>query len=58
MKLEHIQPRPELKPYIGKMWVFENDSRLPDEEMKLIVPNGMVKLVIPIGNGLSGKYKD
>ena len=58
MKLQLIQPRPELKPYIGKMWVFENDKRLPDDEMKLIVPNGMTKLVIPVHNGLSGKYKD
>lgn len=58
MKLDLIEPRPELKPYIGKMWVFENSGRLPDEDMKLIVPNGMVKLVIPVRNGLSGKYKD
>ncbi len=58
MKLEHIQPPPELKPYIGKMWVFENNGRLPDEDMKLIVPNGMVKLVIPYRNGLLGKYKN
>jgi len=58
MKLELIQPRRELRPYIGKMWVFENDRRLPDDDMKLIVPNGTSKLVIPFRNGLSGKYKD
>jgi len=58
MKLELMQPRPELRPYISKMWVFENDKRLPDDDMKLIVPNGMAKLVIPFRNGLSGKYKD
>lgn len=58
MKLQIIQPRQELKPYIGKMWVFESSGQLPMEDMKLIVPNGMVKLVIPFRNGLSGKYKD
>jgi hypothetical protein len=58
MKLELIQPRPELRPFIGKMWVFENSGRLPEEDMKLIVPNGMAKLVIPFRNGLLGKYKD
>ena len=40
------------------MWVFENSRRLPVEEMKVIVPNGMAKLVIPLSNGLLGKYKD
>ncbi|QHT67272.1 AraC family transcriptional regulator [Rhodocytophaga rosea] len=58
MKLELIQPHPELRPYIGKMWVFENSRRLPDENMKVIVPNGMAKLIIPLHNGLLGKYKD
>lgn len=58
MKLVLIEPRPELKPFIGKMWVFENGGRLPEEDMKIIVPNGMAKLVIPVHNGLLGKYKD
>lgn len=58
MKLELIQPWPELRPYIGKMWVFENDRRLPEDDMKLVVPNGRAKLLIPFRNGLSGKYKD
>ena len=58
MKLELIQPRHELRPYISKMWVFENNGRLPEEDMKIIVPNGMVKLVIPFRNGLIGKYSD
>jgi len=40
------------------MWVFENDRRLPHDDMKVIVPNGMAKLVIPIHNKLSGRYKD
>ncbi len=58
MKLQILQPLPPLKPYIGKMWIFENTGRLPEEDMKVIVPNGMVKLVIPFRNGLIGKYKD
>jgi AraC-like DNA-binding protein len=31
---------------------------MPQEDMKLIVPNGMVKLTIPFCNGISGRYKD
>ncbi|SKB40757.1 helix-turn-helix domain-containing protein [Daejeonella lutea] len=58
MKLELVQPRIELRAFIAKIWVFENTGRLPEEAMKLIVPNGMAKLVIPFRNGLLGKYKD
>lgn len=58
MKLELIQPRAELRPYIEKMWIFENSGRLPVDDMKVIVPNGMVKLVIPVSNGLMGKYEN
>lgn len=39
------------------MWVFENNGRLLNEDMKVIVPNGMVRLVIPI-RGISGKYEN
>jgi AraC-like DNA-binding protein len=40
------------------MWVFESSGRVPDEDMKLIVPNGLVKMTIPYRNGVSGKNKD
>ncbi len=52
MRLQHIQPHPLLKGYIEKLWVFENEEKLQSEDMKLIVPNGMLKLVIPFKNGL------
>lgn len=58
MKLEIIQPRDELRAYIDKMWVFHNNGRLPADDMKVIVPNGMVKIVIPVSNGLLGKYEN
>jgi hypothetical protein len=58
MSIELIEPRPELKGLIAKMWVFKSSGRVPNEDMKLIVPNGMVKLVVPFSNGIIGKYKD
>ena len=58
MRLRYVQPCPQLREYIGKMWVFETNGRAPDEDMKLIVPNGMVKMTIPYRNGVSGKNKD
>ena len=55
MNLRHIEPYPQLKRYINKMWLFESNGRAPSEDMKLIVPNGMLKLTIPFQNGVSGK---
>jgi AraC-like DNA-binding protein len=58
MRLRFVEPHPRLKGFINKMWVFESDGRAPVEDMKLIVPNGMVKMTIPYRNGVSGKNKD
>jgi AraC-like DNA-binding protein len=55
MRLQHIEPHPLLKGFITKLWIFESDGQVPNEDMKLIVPNGLIKLVIPFRNGLSGK---
>lgn len=58
MRLQHFEPLPQLKGYVGKIWVFESSGRVPVEDMKLIVPNGMAKLTIPFRNGVSGKNKE
>lgn len=55
MRLQHFQPEPALRGYVSKIWVFESSGRVPAEDMKLIVPNGMVKITIPFRNGVSGK---
>lgn len=55
MRLQHFQPEPQLVGYVSKIWVFESSGRVPSEDMKLIVPNGMAKLTIPFRNGVSGK---
>ena len=58
MRLQHIEPIPQLKGIISTMWLFESGGRAPEEDMKMIVPNGMAKLTIPFRNGVSGKNKD
>lgn len=58
MPLQHFEPHLELKGYVGKIWVFESSGRVPNEDMKLIVPNGMAKLTIPFRNGVSGKNNE
>ncbi|KAA2239393.1 AraC family transcriptional regulator [Chitinophaga agrisoli] len=55
MQLTPIKPHPQLKGYVSKIWVFESSGRVPAEDMRLIVPNGMVKLTIPFKNGVSGR---
>jgi AraC-like DNA-binding protein len=57
MSLQHIAVHPTLKGFIEKIWVFESSGRVLHEDMKLIVPNGLIKLVIPFRNGLSGKME-
>lgn len=39
------------------MWIFETDAPIPGDDLKLVVPNGHIKLVIPFLNGLNGKME-
>ncbi len=45
-----------LKNYISKIWFFEKNSGLPEpDDMMLVAPNGLVRLVIPCYNSFSLK---
>lgn len=55
IRLRHIPVHPLLKGYIEKIFVLETRGRVPNPDLKIIVPNGFIKLVIPIGNGLVGQ---
>lgn len=48
----HIEPHPLLKGYIEKMWLFESNGQALNNDIKLIVPNGRIKLAIPYRNGI------
>lgn len=52
LKFQHIIPHPQLRPYIEKMWVFESSGRMPVNDLKLVVPNGSIKLAIAFRNGI------
>ncbi len=52
MQFYHIEPHPLLKAYIEKLWVFESNGKALSEDIKLIVPNGRMKLAIPYRNGI------
>ncbi len=52
MIFQNIEPHPLLKAYIEKMWVFESSGRIPVDDLKLVVPNGNIKLTVAFRNGI------
>jgi len=54
-RFEIIQPPAQLKGYVERMFLIESSGRMPSDDLKLIVPNACIKLVIPFKNGLIGK---
>jgi len=46
MQFRHIEPHFLLKKYIQKMWIFESSGKIPVDDMKLVVPNGNLKLTL------------
>jgi AraC-like DNA-binding protein len=55
IKFQQIQPLPPLSGHVEKMWVLESDAPMPQDDMKLVVPNGRLLLVVPFRNGILGK---
>lgn len=52
LQFRHIEPHFHLKPYIEKMWIFKTSGRMPADDMKLVVPNGNLKLTVSWQNGI------
>ncbi len=52
LQFRHIEPHFLLKNYIEKMWLFESSGKIPNDDMKLVVPNGNIKLTISYKNGI------
>jgi len=52
IQFRHIEPHFLLKDYIEKMWVFESSGRMPFNDLKLVVPNGNLKLTVSYQNGI------
>jgi AraC-like DNA-binding protein len=52
MRLQNIEPHPLLKSYIDKMWLFESSGKMPVADLKLVVPNGHIKLSVAFRNGI------
>src|SRR5215217_2677368 len=54
MHIQIIPPYPVLRAYISQIFVFECGGKLATNDLKLIVPNARIKLVIPFRNGITG----
>jgi AraC-like DNA-binding protein len=52
LQFRNIEPNLLLKPYIEKIWVFESNGKMPADDMKLVVPNGNIKLTVSYQNGI------
>ena len=52
IQFNHIEPHFLLKGYIEKMWFFESSGKMPVDDMKLVVPNGNIKLTFSYQNGI------
>lgn len=52
IKFQLFPVSPPLRDFIEKVWSFESAGKLPDNDLKLIVPNGRPLLLIPYRNGL------
>src|SRR5205809_4240173 len=52
MRLQTIEPHPLLKSYIDRMWLFESCGKMPFDDLKLVVPNGHIKLSVAFRNGI------
>jgi len=52
MRLQNIELHPLLKGYIEKMWLFESSGKMPVDDLKLVVPNGHIKLSVAFRNGI------
>ena len=62
IKFKPIPVHPLLRDHVEKIWIFESSGKIPIEDMKIIVPNGRIKLIIPFRNGfyrlINGQYSN
>src|SRR5262245_50297374 len=52
MQFQNISIHPLLRGYIEKMWLFQSKGQALSDDIKLIVPNGRIKIALPFRNGI------
>ncbi len=53
MQLQTFKIIEPLKESIEKIWLYKSDERLEEDDLKMIVPNGRIKLIIPFNDVLT-----
>lgn len=52
MQLQRLTLDPRLEPYVARAWHFESPGGMPSADLKTVVPNGFMKLIIPYRGAL------
>lgn len=47
MQFRQYPPHPLLRNFVERIWVFSSSAPIPGKDMRLIVPTGRIKLIIP-----------
>ena len=55
MQLVPLTPSPEIAPWIHHFWIFKSPLGLPTGDLRVVVPNGRHKLIVPFRNGLTAQ---
>ena len=55
LTFRHTAIHSRLRDYIDRIYVLECDRRIPHPDLKMIVPNGCVRLMLPFRNSLSAQ---
>ena len=55
MRLVTLRPSPEIAPWIHHFWIFTSPIGLPTGDLRVVVPNGRHKLIVPFRNGLTAE---
>ncbi len=53
MILRRVRPCAELAPYVEKLWLFESSAGIPPGDLRTIVPNGLMKLIVSYRGSLT-----
>ena len=55
MRFQRVPPVPSLRGYVEKIWFFESSAPMRRDDMKLVVPNGRLLLVMAFRNGIAAR---
>ena len=55
LRIQRIPQHPSLREYIKDIWIFESDGRLSEDEMRIVAPNGSLKMILHYQEGVVGQ---